>query len=443
MRRSVLWGAGMLFLAVVWVRLALPPDVAAASSGKIIYSFGGGADGAYPYSDLVLDSAGNLYGTTYLGGTGCNTAGCGTVFELIRTGNGWKHQVLYSFAGAPNDGFWPLAGLVFDSSGNLYGTTAFGGSNCSNNGGCGTAFKLTPNSQGGWSESVIFNFTGTNRDGQFPNTDLVIDSQGNLYGTAGGGTGTGFCGGFNWRIWSTPPGCGIAFKLTPGSGGAWTETTIYDFGGAPDASFPVGPLVLNADGGIYGAAAFGGAGPCFVNSGGPPAGCGALYKLAPSGGGWTETVLYSFFRGLGTAKNPAGGVIVDKPGVLLGTSSQGGDGGGTFFRVEQTAKGWEQDVLHRFFYVPDGWRVVGHLANGPNSNLFGTTAGGGSTSSSGGTVFELERTEQGWKERVLFSFDRSFAPLVSGPTVDPQGRVYGTALDGGSAGAGAVYEVIP
>jgi uncharacterized repeat protein (TIGR03803 family) len=136
-------------------------------------------------------------------------------------------------------------------------------------------------------------------------------------------------------------------------------------------------------------------------------------------------------------------VIVDKPGVLLGTSSQGGDGGGTFFRVEQTAKGWEQDVLHRFFSVPDGWFVVGHLANGPNSNLFGTTVGGGSTNSSAGTIFELERTEQGWKERVLFSFDTSFAPLVSGPAVDSQGRIYGTTVRGGSASFGAVYEVIP
>jgi uncharacterized repeat protein (TIGR03803 family) len=186
------------------VRLALPPDVAAASSGKIIfiYSFAGGADGAYPESDLILDAAGNLYRTTNGGGTGCGSQGCGTVFELIRTKDGWKHQVIYGFAGGTNDGANPTAGLVFDSVGNLYGTTSYGGngsgSNCKE-AGCGTVFKLAPNSHGGWSESVIFNFTGTTSDGQSANTDLIIDGQGNLYGTALGGTGTGFCGGFDWR----------------------------------------------------------------------------------------------------------------------------------------------------------------------------------------------------------------------------------------------------
>ena len=136
MRRSVLWGAGMLFLVLACVRLASPPNVAAASSGKIIYSFAGGADGAYPESDLIMDAAGNLYGTTNQGGSGCGSAGCGTVFELARTKDGWKHQVLYSFAGGPVDGNIPRAGLIFDSVGNLYGATSGGGS-----GGYGARFS--------------------------------------------------------------------------------------------------------------------------------------------------------------------------------------------------------------------------------------------------------------------------------------------------------------
>jgi uncharacterized repeat protein (TIGR03803 family) len=434
MRRSALWVQVIVVLgAGVW--LARPLGMAAASSGKIIYSFAGGNDGAYPYSDLIVDSAGNLYGTTYSGGTDS-----GTVFELMRTNNGWKHEVLYSFAGSPNDGAVPLEGLVFDNSGNLYGTTAFGGSNCSGAGGCGTVFKLTSNSHGGWSESVIFNFTGTTSDGQFPNADLVIDGQGNLYGTAGGGTGTGFCGGPSWRSWNTPPGCGIVFKLTRGVGGAWKETTLYDFGGAPDAAFPIGALVLNTDGSLYGATEFGGVGPCIIGNGefNPPDGCGTIYKLSPSGGTWTETIIHSFLRGgRARAKRPAGGLILESSSRLLGTSSQGGDGVGTVFQLEQTG---EPSVLHRFYTDPDGWLPVGRLAKGTNGTWVGTTERGGS--SGNGTVFEVERTQQGWKERVLFSFSE-FADLRSGPVVDSQGHVYGTLLETGIGQFGAVYEVIP
>jgi len=208
MRRIVLLTLGILLLAT-GVRLVFPPDVAAASSGKIIYSFGGGTDGAYPESDLIMDAAGNLYGTTNQGGTGCGSAGCGTVFELIRSKDGWKHQVLYSFAGG-TDGVFPTAGLVFDCVGNLYGTTADGGSNCGD-GGCGTVFKLSPNSHGAWTESVLYSFTGSNGDGAYPNTDLVFDSKGNLYGTTPGGD----------------TGLGVVFKLSPNSGGTWTESTVY------------------------------------------------------------------------------------------------------------------------------------------------------------------------------------------------------------------------
>jgi uncharacterized repeat protein (TIGR03803 family) len=145
----------------------LPPDTAAASSGKIIYFFAGGADGAYPSSDLIMDAAGNQYRTTNEGGI----VGVGTVFEWARTKGGRKHQVLYSFAGSPNDGAYPKAGLVFDSAANLYGTTAYGGGGSS-----GTVFKLSPNAHEGWAESLLHSFTGSS-DGANPNTDLVFDSE--------------------------------------------------------------------------------------------------------------------------------------------------------------------------------------------------------------------------------------------------------------------------
>jgi uncharacterized repeat protein (TIGR03803 family) len=432
MRRSVLWGATILFLAVVWVRLALPPNVVAASSAKIIYSFAGGTDGANPESDLLMDAAGNLYGTTNQGGIGGCYEGCGTVYELSRTKGGWQLKVLYSFAGGSSDGAGPMAGLTFDSAGNLYGATAFGGSPY----GYGTVFKLAPDSHGGWSESILHSFAGYT-DGMYPASDLVLDSQGNLYGTADGGTDTPVCGG------PAGEGCGIVFRLTSNPDGTWTKTTIYNFAGAPDAAVPIGPLVLGADGSFYGASVYGGIGPCILGNLGfsPPDGCGALYKLTPSGGGWSEAVIYSFFRGRGFARNPSGGLVLERSGRLLGTSTYGGNGDGAFFQIEQTEKGWEQTILHRFYGDPDGRNPVGRLAIGPDGNLFGATISGGANGPHGsGTVFELERTKRGWKERVLFNNAVVFPS--AGPIVDVQGHLYGAA-GGGSAGVGVVYEVIP
>jgi len=409
MRRTVLLTLGILVLTTgVW--LTSPPTVV-ASSGKIIYSFAGGADGAYPESDLILDAAGNLYGTTREGGTG----GCGTLFKLTRSRDGWRHQVFYSFAEGYVDGCGPKAGLVFDHAGNLYGTTAAGGS-----GGCGTVFKFAPNSHGGWTESVLHSFSCSNSDGRDPNTDLVFDSQGNLYGTTQGD--------LNGNA------LGTVFMLTPSPGGAWKEATIYVFAGAPDGAIPVSGVIPDADGSIYGTTEYGGRGACKDYAKfSPPPGCGVLYKLTPSGGGWTETVIYNFFRGQGSAKILSSGLTLDKSGRFFGTSSYGGDGYGASYQLEQTKKGWEQTILHRFWGPPDGEFPVGRLAMGPQGELFGVT---------GGTVFEIEHTTSGWKERVLFTFDsNSFGP-EAGPTLDSQGHIYGTTAGNGT-NYGAVYEVIP
>jgi uncharacterized repeat protein (TIGR03803 family) len=427
MWRSVLWGAGMLFLALACVRLALPPNVAAASSAKIIYSFAGGTDGAYPYSDLIVDAAGNLYGTTSSGGTSCNNYGCGTVFELIRTQDGWKHKVLYSFAGGSNDGANPTTGLVFDSVGNLYGTTGGGAYNCYG-GGCGTVFKLAPNSQGGWTESVLYSFTGSNGDGGNPNTDLVFDSKGNLYGTT-------LHAGQNYLC------CGTVFRLTPSSNGTWAESIVHAFASAPDGAYPASGPVLDADGNIYGTTAYGGTETC---AGGPFRGCGSTYKLTPnSGAGWTETLLYSFHRFQGTARYPSGGFLFTADGRVLGTSVEGGDRYGAFFQLEQTKKGWEQTVLYRFYGSPDGAYPVGRLAMGLRGNLYGVTMEGGVDQSfGGGTIFELEHVGGRWKEHVLLSATNTAYNPQAGPTVGFQGHVYGT-FAGGNNNFGAVYEIIP
>jgi uncharacterized repeat protein (TIGR03803 family) len=426
MRRTVLLTLGILL--AIGARLALPSHAAAASSGKIIYSFAGGADGAYPYSDLILDAAGNLYGTTSQGGGSCD---CGTVFELIRTKDGWKHHVLYRFAGGSNDGANPTTGLVFDSVGNLYGTTGGGAYNCYA-GGCGTVFKLAPNSHGGWTESVLYSFTGSNGDGGNPNTDLVFDSKGNLYGTTSGGGYYSKSGCFL--------GCGVVFRLAPNSNGTWTESIVYVFAGAPDGSHPASGLVLDAGGDIYGTTVYGGAGEC----GDGPRGCGSFYKLTPnSGGGWTESVLYSFQRFQGRAKNPSGGLLFTTDGQVVGSSSLGGDVCGALFQLQETKKGWEQTVLYRFYGSPDGAYPVGRVAVGLSGNLYGATMEGGANQSfGGGTVFELEHVGGRWKERVLFGATSTAYNPQAGPTVDSQGRVYGT-FAGGNNNFGAVYEIIP
>jgi len=200
-------------------------------TGSILYSFTGGGDGALPYAGLIFDRVGNLYGTTYSGGSRW-----GTVFQLTPSGSGWTETVLYNFQNG-GDGRFPTAGLIFDPSGNLYGSTSDGGSGC-----CGTIFELTP-SGGSWTYSLVYSFTGTEYDQCGPWGTLVMDAAGNLYGTTN-------CDGAN--------GDGNIFKLTPGGGG-WTYTDLYDFTGGSDGVYPHGNVVFDANGNLYGTAPYGGA----------------------------------------------------------------------------------------------------------------------------------------------------------------------------------------
>jgi len=272
-----------------------------------------------------------------------------------------------------------------------------------------------------------------NGDGASPNTDLVFDSQGNLYGTTAGG-------GQN-RCYS---GCGIVFRLTPNSNGTWTESIIYAFAGAPDGANPASAVILDNNGNIYGTTAYGGTEPC--EKGGHFSGCGSLYELTPnSGGGWTETLPYNFHRFQGTARTPSGGLLLTADGQLLGSSSIGGDRVGALFQLQETKKGWEQTVLYRFYGSPDGESPVGRLVIGPNGEVYGATANGGSNAIQyNGTVFELEHVNGRWKERVLFNANSAAYSPQAGPTVDSQGHLYGTFAGGGQGGNfGAVYEIYP
>jgi len=219
-------------------------EVTQSGSETLLHSFNGGSDGASPSAPLIFDAEGNLYGTTAYGGstTYCDGSGCGTVFKLSPSGT---ETVLYSFTGGADGGI-PIAGLIFDGQGNLYGTTEGGGSF-----GYGTVFKLTASG----TETVLYSFSG-GADGEHPAAGVVLDSQGNLYGTAGGGLNNSPCVG----------GCGVIFEVSPSG----TETVLYSFTGGDDGYYPKGPLVFDGQGNLYGTTLAGGV-----------YGWGTVFKLTP------------------------------------------------------------------------------------------------------------------------------------------------------------------
>jgi uncharacterized repeat protein (TIGR03803 family) len=434
MRRETFWIAASCILVLAGLLPAFSSGASPASNEpaakeKAIYSFQGGSDGFWPSADLTLDSNGNLYGTTFYGGTSSSCVyGCGTVFELKRSGDGWKKETLHDFGF--NDGGFPAAGMIFDSVGNLYGTTSGG----FNTGLCGNVFRLTPNSHGGWTESVLYTFTCGN-DGDSPEADLVFDANGDLFGTtSGGGASRG----------------GTVFELVPQASGPWKEITLHDFTGTPDGTIPSSGVALDSSGNVWGTTTSGGTGKCEYIPQVP--GCGIVYELTPnSPGNWTETVVYNFVRGGGNAVTPSSGFILQSGGHLFATTTAGGDGLGTLLELTQSQKGWQQNILYRFYGDPDGEDPVGQLEAGAAGTFLGATNRGGKTDC--GTVFELEHPKADvWREMVLHSFVYNSNDGCSPPAglvSDSSGHLYGTTTQGGGTGCqgsggigcGTVYEI--
>jgi uncharacterized repeat protein (TIGR03803 family) len=263
----------------------------------VLHRFTGGTDGAQPLGDLVFDRAGNIYGTTQQGGLPhtCSGLGCGTVFQLSHSNANWTLSELYQFAGV-NDGAYPNGGVIFGSSGNLYGTTYGGGS-----GGFGTVFQLTP-SGSGWTESLLYNFQNLS-DGEGPDAGLVLDAAGNLYGTTNvGGTGSG----------------GTVFELMP-SDGNWQFNLPYSL---PGTQGPMATLCLDAAGNVYGTTFQDGVS---LN--------GSTFKLTPGHGGWSYSSLHDFTGG-NDGKLPASNLVFDSHGNMYGTASYGGANGyGVVFEI--------------------------------------------------------------------------------------------------------------
>jgi uncharacterized repeat protein (TIGR03803 family) len=315
-----------------------------------------------------MDEAGNLYGTTYQGGT----YGYGTVFKVGPDGT---ETVLYSFAGQ-DDGSKPYGGLIMDEAGDLYGTTTGGGTSR-----YGTVFKIAPNG----TETVLHDFTGSqDGDGAGPEGSLILDEAGNLYGTTADGGWEGCMNQYN-------TGCGSVFKLAPDG----TETVLYAFAGGRDGAIPEAGLTRDKAGNLYGTTSEGGGHGCQ-----PYIGCGTVFRLAPDG---TETVLYAF-KGGKDGGVPFGGVIRDKAGYLYGTTMGGGGAGdfracednphgcGTVFKL--APDGTELVLLTFGNHKHDGIGPSAGLMKGADGELYGTASAGGILTDCGGgcgTVFRLNK----------------------------------------------------
>jgi uncharacterized repeat protein (TIGR03803 family) len=424
---------GALLLALMMV--AASP--AMAQREWTVHSFRfPGVQGNAPQGTLVADRAGNLYGIAAGGGLFNN----GIVYELVRPvppKTGWTQNVLFNFPGDAG-GAWPAGGLVFDSVGNLFGMTFFGGliqgsgDTC-----CGVVFELSPpaTNGGAWTESVLHVFGGVaNGDGATPR-ELLGDENGNLYGVTAQGSvdSNSGCG----------DGCGTVFQLSsPASpGGVWTETILHSFV-YPQAS-PVGRPVLDSQGNLYGMAEMGGR---FDK--------GLVYRLLrpPTvGETWTYGVLHAF--GAESINSPDGtepvaGLSLRGKRILYGITFGGGlYNFGTVFQLvppEVAGAPWTENVLYSFQGgESDGSNPDGNVIFDSAGNLYGTTFSGGSAN--GGTAFKLTPplSDGPWTETILHSFSGKGALNPTGGVIFGQNGVLFGPSGGGTGNAGAVFGLLP
>jgi uncharacterized repeat protein (TIGR03803 family) len=400
---------GILFAFVAaFLLLASVSQPAQSQTYKVIHNFTNiSSDGATPYGGLLLDRFGDLYGSTWLGGI----YGSGSVYRLSPHGFSWRYTSLYSFKGVTDgagpgfgalaisdecalfgttegggylgtsfevrpqegcshkshglwretvlhrfghgeDGNEPIGSVVFDKTGNFYGTTLLGGAFAN-----GTVFEAKRSGKS-WTEKVIYSFGGTSSDAINPVAALTTDANGNLYGTAPAGGASGV---------------GAVFKLSR-SGSGWTETVLYSFQGLSDGQNPVGGLVLDEAGNLYGGTFDGG-----VNGG------GTVYELSPSGGGWNFTVLYGFTGGYG---GPYNKLTLDRKGNIYSfTNGEGAYGLGSVFKLTPGNGSWTYTDLYDFPGGSNGGLPYGSLAVDDDGNVFGTAVVGGSKNQ--GVVFEI------------------------------------------------------
>ncbi len=365
-------------------------------------------DGQVPMAGVVMDANGNLFGTTYYGGKGYHcegsTQGCGVVFKIAPDGT---ETLLTEFVHAGKEGSQPRGGLIVDGSGNLYGTTAYGGK-CDYLGGsgCGTVFEIATDG----TETVLHDFGKKKKDGQLPLATLTRDAAGNLYGTTESG-------GAHSQ--------GTVFKLAPDG----SETILYSFckqSGCADGKEPVGGVILDQSGDLYGTTGLGGDANC---------NCGVAFELSASG---KETVLHAFL-GANDGATPYAGLTMDASGDLYGTTLKGGSGGyGTVFEIPA---GGGESVLHAFTGGTDGGLPYAGLVADSSGNVYGAASTGGANNK--GVIFEIP---SGGGETVLYNFcslahcDDGWTPYGS-LIEDANGDLYGTTTLGGVNIPGTVFEL--
>lgn len=378
---------------------------------QVLHSFAGGAsDGSVPYAALTLDGMGGLFGTTIAGGA----ADDGTVFKLGTDGSGFA--LLHSFAGGASDGRWPHASLILDDSGSLYGTTLNGGHTSvqtaygETNDGSGTVFRIGKDGAG---FRLLRAFPADADDSATPWGSLILDRSGNLYGTT-------YSGG--------APNAGTIFRVsTDGS----SFEVVYSFGGfQDDGGFPMAPLIPGGSGYLYGTTVTGGSG-----------GGGIVFRIRSDGAGFQ--ILHAFGGGANDGNNPSGALAPDQAGNLYGSTAQGGaTSKGTVFTLKTDGTGFQ--LLHSFAGgAADGSGGFFSLVLDGTGTLYGTTDQGGPDNA--GTIFRIKTDGTGFQLLHAFSFSSAsngganpWGPL----TLDGQGNLYGTAVNGGGPSSGGTVFTI-
>ncbi len=391
----------LLFVVLAATQIGLQ---AWAVTETTIHTFAGGVYSGDPLAGLVFDSAGNAYGTAISGGDGY-----GTIYELSPSQSGWAATLLYSFDNV--GGASPYAPLVLDSAGNLYGTAIYGGNmtGACQGVGCGTVFELAKVS-GGWQFQVLYAFTGAS-DSAHPQAGLVFDKAGNLFGTTAGGTGDGV---------------GSVFELSP-SNGNWKKSTLYTFVGGNDGSTPLSALTPGANGIFYGTTVFGG-----------PQNLGTVYQVTKTGSKWTETILYAFSGADGA--EPLAGSLLIRHNALYGTTNFGGTSNqGTVFSLSENNNSIIENVLYSFGGA-SGENPYGGLSADAAGNFYGAATSGGSMSD--GVAFMLRDVGGTWQETVLHNFSgTSDGSSPTGTPVIHEGALFGVTSGGGEWNSGVVWEI--
>lgn len=406
----------MLFLMVVVI-----VPFSAFSEGQtfqVLHSFKGGpSDGSYPSTPLLLTPQGAIIGATSGGGADvmeCNAIGCGTLFELTKGYGHWKQSILYNFSSTSGNFPAPTGPLTMDVAGNIYGTQETDGDLSCN---CGAVYQLAFGN-GVWTQNVLHNFLGGTTDGALPSSGLVQDAAGNFYGTTESGGVSG--------------SQGTVFQLKNNSDGTFDYSVIYRFGAVLyDGEEPFGPLTIDSLGNLYG-----------TTVGGGNYGFGTVFRLAPSGDTWMESILFNFTLDYGSSPFPVG-VVFDAAGNLYGTTQYGGAYAvGTIYKLTPSVGYWNRTILRTFTGGSDGAVPTGSLSIDSSGTLYGACNAGGTFGH--GNVYKITRANGKWRETPLHQFKGTDGSSpYPGVVLDAQGNIYGVTGIDGIYGYGVAFEITP